>query len=69
MNPQIKKQWVEALRSGKYKEGIGYLISAAPDLLEACKLALDDFIHGHNFTTTQDKLADAIAKAEGNGNG
>lgn len=25
MNVEIKKQWVETLRSGKYKQGIGYL--------------------------------------------
>jgi hypothetical protein len=25
MNPEIKKKWVEALRSGKYKQGIGRL--------------------------------------------
>jgi len=25
MNPEIKKQWVDALRSGKYKQGRDYL--------------------------------------------
>lgn len=25
MNPEIKKQWVEALRSGEYKRVVGYL--------------------------------------------
>lgn len=28
MNEEIKKKWVEALRSGKYKQGEGYLRSA-----------------------------------------
>jgi hypothetical protein len=25
MNPEIKKKWIEALRSGEYKQGKGYL--------------------------------------------
>jgi len=47
------------------------LIAAAPDLLEACKRALD-FIHTLPYepsnapsTRVQDALIDAIAKAEG----
>ena len=27
MNPEVKKMWTEALRSGKYKQGRGYLYS------------------------------------------
>lgn len=25
MNTEIKKEWVEALRSGKYEQGVSYL--------------------------------------------
>jgi hypothetical protein len=38
------------------------LIAAAPELLEACKMALDD---GDCQTVTEDWLRKAIAKAEG----
>jgi len=39
------------------------LISAAPDLLEACKLALNAF--ENNWVIDWDQLRDAIEKAEG----
>lgn len=34
MNPEVKRQWVEALRSGKYKQGRGRL--ATPEGYYCC---------------------------------
>lgn len=31
LNPEVKTKWVEALRSGKYKKGIGQLMIEAKD--------------------------------------
>lgn len=54
-------------------EGDAHLISASPDLLEACRFALRAFQEpdwDDNFEgiTLEDMLTEAIAKAEGKGN-
>lgn len=37
MNPEIKKQWVDALRSGKYLQGRGRLRRTAEKLGISCR--------------------------------
>lgn len=40
MNPEIKKLWVEALRSGEYKQGKGYLKDVTGDEPAYCCLGV-----------------------------
>jgi len=40
-----------------------HLMSAAPELLKACELALEDFQSGHANISTYDALFSAISKA------
>jgi hypothetical protein len=48
MNPEIKKRWVEALRSGKYKQGTAVLHDVTSDtyccLGVLCDIAMQDGI-------------------------
>lgn len=57
MNPEIKSLWVEALRSGRYRQGQSYLHSVEDDqyccLGVLCEIALEQGI----VTVTQDKTA------------
>lgn len=40
MNPEIKKMWVEALRSGEYEQGFGQLRITYPDKVVHCCLGV-----------------------------
>jgi hypothetical protein len=40
MNKRVKRLWIKALRSGKYKQGQGQLCIEQPDGLEHCCLGV-----------------------------
>ncbi len=40
MNPEVKKLWVDALRSGEYQQGRDYLMMTTPDGIEYCCLGV-----------------------------
>ena len=54
MDPTIKKKWVEALRSGEYKQGKGRLVTykkSEGDFQFCCLGVLQNIYHEENNTT------------------
>jgi hypothetical protein len=53
MNPTVKKQWLEALRSGKYQQGNGRLRSSRDGVDRFCCLGvLCDLLEPESWTET-----------------
>ena len=56
---------ISSHRLNKEQADNANLIAAAPDLMEACKRALDDMQEAGGWSSTMNILQAAIAKAEG----
>ena len=61
---RIANTWSSAISSKEY-EANARLIAASPDLLEACKIALDAIERSHWHEITRAAIYAAIKKAEG----
>jgi len=67
MNPEVKKKWLEALRSGEYKQGIGALrnTNASKGIVTHCCLGVLCDIHSKE-TKTEWSFVRSLEKYFGN---